>query len=102
VYTGHRLLLGGQYTLPWRAIRLHYDLDVHFRNYRYNNSVLPTDAPNTVRRKDTEVTHLVGLAWPLPYGLTFALDVQLAQDRSNLDVFTFTRNVVTGALIWTY
>src|SRR6185295_6174498 len=32
-YVGHRIVAGGQYTLPWQSLRLRYDLDVHTRVY---------------------------------------------------------------------
>ena len=31
-YFGHRVLAGGQYTLPWAGLRLKYDFDVHLRD----------------------------------------------------------------------
>src|SRR5437660_1779079 len=47
MYYGNRLSFGGQYTLPWWAIRLKYDLDAHLRDYTHKNTVLPTYAPGT-------------------------------------------------------
>jgi hypothetical protein len=38
---GHRLLAGAQYTLPWAAVRVNYDFDVHIRDYRNAHSELP-------------------------------------------------------------
>jgi tetratricopeptide (TPR) repeat protein len=101
-YVGHRLLLGGQATLPWAGIRLRYDFDAHFRDYLHRNTVNPARAPGTRARSDTELTHLVGLTVPLPWDLTLAADYQRIVNRSNLDVFRFERNVFSLALIWTY
>ncbi|HSF01591.1 MAG TPA: hypothetical protein VLA62_01185, partial [Solirubrobacterales bacterium] len=101
-YNGHRLLAGGQYTLPWRGIALRYDYDAHFRSYRYVNSIFPITAPDTVKRSDTEQNHRVGIVVPLPYNLTALAEFQGTVARSNLDVFTFNRNVFSFSLIWAY
>ena len=101
-YIGHRALAGGQYTLPWFDIRLKYDFDVHFRDYLNVNTIFPVAAPGTVKRRDWEYTSLLGIAVPLPYGLTFGLDWQRIWDNSNLDIFSYTRNVVSATLTWTY
>jgi tetratricopeptide (TPR) repeat protein len=104
-YLGHRLLAGFQYTLPWGpwgGVRLRYDFDAHFRDYRHRNTVLPVLAPDTVRRDDREYNHIVGLAIPLPQSLTLLLEYQATVARSNLDVFTFDRNFVSLSLVWSY
>jgi tetratricopeptide (TPR) repeat protein len=101
-YLGHRLLAGAQYTLPWRDVQVRYDLDVHFRDYAHRNTVLPADAPGTVARSDTELTHVLGLSVPLPGRLTLAAEVQLTNNRSNLDAFQFDRTVFSVFLVWTY
>ena len=62
----------------------------------------PVAAPGTVKRRDWEYTSLLGIAVPLPYGLTFGLDWQRIWDNSNLDIFSYTRNVVSATLTWTY
>ncbi len=101
-YRGHRLLAGGQYTLPWRNIRLRYDLDVHLRDYVHNNSLLPTFAPGTRRRADEELTNIVRVELPLPYNFTLAGEYQSTINHSNLAIFDYTRNVVSVILSWTY
>jgi tetratricopeptide (TPR) repeat protein len=101
-YQGHRLLAGFQYTLPWRGLRLNYDVDVHFRSYRHRNTVLPTTAPGTVKRSDTEMNHVVALALPLPGSLTLLAEFQATIADSNLDLFTFDRNFFSLSLIWSY
>lgn len=101
-YFGHRILAGAQYTLPWRGIRLNYDFDVHLRDYRHLHTTLPPDAPNTKERSDTEYTHVVALTVPLPWNFSLVTQYQLTDARSNLDLFTFKRNVVFLFLIWTY
>ena len=101
-YRGHRLQAGAQYTLPWMAIRLKYDFDVHFRDYLNKNTVLPVLAPGTRSRYDTEFTNVVRGELPLPYNLTLAAEYQRTDAQSNLAVFYYTRNVFTVLLSWTY
>jgi tetratricopeptide (TPR) repeat protein len=101
-YDGHRVLAGAQYTLPWAGVRLNYDFDVHLRGYRHPHSTLPADAPNTTRRSDTEYTHVVSVTVPLPRDLALVVQYQVSRARSNLDPFTYNRNVVFVYLVWTY
>ncbi len=101
-YRGHRLLAGGQYTLPWKQIRLKDDLDVHFRDYVHKNSLLPTTAPDTTRRSDTEITNVVRVEVPLPWSLTLSAEYLSSVNDSNLAVFDYTRNVYSLILSWTY
>ncbi len=101
-YAGHRLLAGGQYTLPWKNLRLAYDFDFHIRNYTHRNTVLPRDAPNSRERFDTEANHVVALTVPLPWSLSLVTQFQATQSRSNLDLFAFNRNVVFVYLLWSY
>jgi len=101
-YYGHRLLAGGQYTLPWYGIRLKYDLDVHLRDYVHRNNILPTYAPGTKERFDAEVTNVVRAELPLPYNLTLSAEYQLTRNLSNIEVFHYARNVVSMILSWRY
>jgi tetratricopeptide (TPR) repeat protein len=101
-YVGNRIVAGGQYTLPWYAIRLKYDLDVHFRNYLHTNTLFPTTAPDTVRRRDQEITNIVRAELPLPASFTLAFEYQSTINLSNLAVFQYTRNVYTLMISWSY
>ena len=101
-YHGHRLLAGAQYTLPWRDLRLRYDYDVHFRQYDRRHSLLPLTAPDTIRRNDTEHTHVFRVEQPLPWNLTASAEVQIIRARSNLNLFEFNRNVYSLQLSWQY
>ncbi|MDP2625795.1 MAG: tetratricopeptide repeat protein [Candidatus Rokubacteria bacterium] len=101
-YWGHRLLAGGQYTLPWQGIRLKYDLDVHLRRYDERNSILPTLRPDTVRRKDQEITNIIRVEWPLPANLTLAGEYQSIRNISRLAPFDYQRNVFSMFVTWTY
>jgi tetratricopeptide (TPR) repeat protein len=103
-YIGHRLQLGGQYTLGWwtTETRFRYDYEAHFRIYDHKNSFLPPHLPGTRRRNDTEQIHVFRIEQPLPYNLTLAAEYQLLFDRSNLKVFSYDRNVVAVTLSWQY
>jgi len=120
-YFGNRVLAGGQYTPPWNwlpwqglrkgleGLRLNYDFDVHLRDYRHKNTILPVTAPGTTERFDTEFTHVVGVSLPLPNpvplagsSLSLEANYQRTDARSNLDVFDFTRNFVSLSLVWAY
>ena len=101
-YLGQRFSLGGQYTLPWRAVRLKYDLDAHLREYRNRNSILPTYAPGTKKRQDEEVTNVFRAELPLPRNFTLAAEYQATRTHSNIEVFDFGRNVVSLVLSWSY
>lgn len=101
-YLGHRFSLGGQYTLPWWAIRLKHDLDVHVRDYTEKNFILPSTAPNRKERRDEEITNFVRVELPLPANFTLSAEYQNTRSHSNLAVFDYTRNVVSLILSWTY
>jgi tetratricopeptide (TPR) repeat protein len=101
-YYGHRILAGAQYTLPWKQLRLKYDYDVHVRQYDHRHASLPVAAPGTLRRNDTEHTHVVRVEQPLPWSLTAAAELQAIRSRSNLPIFSFDRNVWSLQLSWQY
>ena len=101
-YVGNRITAGGQYTLPWYAIRLKYDLDVHFRNYQNPNTLFPTSAPGTTRRQDTEIVNIVRAELPLSWSFTLAFEYQSTINMSNLALFDYTRNVYTMMVSWSY
>jgi tetratricopeptide (TPR) repeat protein len=102
MYFGNRLSFGGQYTLPWWAVRLKYDLDVHFRDYTYKNTLLPTYAPGTKWRQDQEMTNIVRAELPLPRNFTLAAEYQVTRSFSNIEVFDYLRNVASVSIIWSY
>ncbi|MBI2215893.1 MAG: tetratricopeptide repeat protein [Candidatus Rokubacteria bacterium] len=101
-YRGHRLVAGVQYTLPWLALRLRYDFDVHLRDYTAVNTILPTTRPRSVRRADEELTNVVRAELPLPWNLTLAAEYLSTINQSNLAVYDYTRNVVSLILSWSY
>jgi tetratricopeptide (TPR) repeat protein len=101
-YLGHRVLLGGQYTLPWAAIRLKYDFDVHIRDYSNTNTVAELTGQAARTRHDAEFTNVVRVEVPMPAGFTLSGEYQSSVNESNVAVFDYTRNVVSVSLTWTY
>jgi len=101
-YHGHRLVTGGQFTLPWGETRLRYDYEIHFRLYPDLQTSLPVTAPNTMTRHDTEQLHAFRVEKPLPDNLTLSAEYQGTFSNSNIEVFNFHRNVFSLILTWTY
>jgi tetratricopeptide (TPR) repeat protein len=101
-YHGHRILFGAQYTLPWQAIRLRYDLDVHIRDYLYGQTLLPSHAFPGPRRRDTELSHTLRVEVPLPANFTLAAEYLSINSHSNIEVFDYRRNVTSLTLSWNY
>lgn len=102
-YLGHRILVGGQYTLPWGAIRLRYDLDAHLREYRNAHTFLPGGcAPCTTERSDQQLTHVISASKDLPGNLTLSVEYLLDMNISNLPLYDYTRNVVSFSVSWRY
>src|SRR2546422_7517632 len=101
-YQGSRYSLGGQYTLPWHAIRLKYDVDLHLRSYTHRNSILPSYAAGSKWREDQEITNVVRAELPLPRNFTLAAEYQNSRVVSNIELFDYTRNVVSLILSWSY
>jgi len=101
-YRGHRVVLGAQATLPWYAVRLKYDADLHLRDYLFAHSLLPSNDPGHRRRRDEELTHVVRMEVPMRGNLTLAAEWLQTLSWSNLDAFEYTRNVVSLTVSWTY
>jgi hypothetical protein len=101
VYNGHRILVGGQFTLPWYGVRLRYDFDAHLRGYTHPNTVLPSNDPG-VRRYDKEYNHSFRVEVPLLWSLTLAAEYLKTINESKLQVFDYNRNVTSLTLSWTY
>ena len=81
-------------------VRLRYDFQVHWREYRSNNGVFPTAAHGTIRRIDIQQVHAALIEKPLPYHLTLSLQYQRTVNDSNLVVYTFIQNIYTATTTW--
>jgi TolA-binding protein len=101
-YTGNRFIAGAQYTLPWWTIRLNGDFDVHLRDYLHKHQIFPVTNPGTVKRFDTEYNFVFTATLPLPYSLSLSAVYQGDWNNSNIDVYTYTRNVGTLLMTWKY
>ena len=101
-YVGNRFLAGFQYTLPWGDMRFRYDLDAHIRDYRHLHTYLPVWVPGTVRRMDRELTHTFSISKDLPWNVTLSLEYLRDRNYSNLDVYDYTRNVISFNASWRY
>ena len=101
-YKGQRIQAGVLYTLPWWALRAKWDFDVHFRQYQNTNLFLPTTKPAQMSRRDQEVNNVFRLELPLPASLTLSGEYQLTHNRSNLQVFDYSRSVLSLILSWSY
>ena len=106
-YVGHRFILGAQYTLPWRDIRLTYDFDLHYRDYLNKNRLLPLNAPGTKERSDQEYTNIVRAEVPLPWFVkdqSFFVTGEYTHKavNSNIDVFSYHRHYAAIYFTWQY
>jgi hypothetical protein len=102
-YRGNRFLVGGQYTLPWKSIRLSYDFDLHLRQYAHFNSVFPVGNPNTVKQHVVEQNHILRAEYPLPHNFTLVADFQANISRANLfEVFYYDRYIGTLSMSWSF
>jgi tetratricopeptide (TPR) repeat protein len=106
-YHGHRFLVGGQYTLPWRDVRLSYDFDLHYRNYLHAHSLLPFSGPGTSERSDHEYTHTARIEVPLPWftrDQAFFVTAEYVRKNaeSNFAVFDYQRNYGAIYFTWQY
>ncbi len=104
-YGGHHFVFGIQYTLPRWDIRLRYDLDFHLRFYTHKNSLVPVEAPGTMRRRDREAFQLFTVAKDFTMKsqpFTAALEYLFDNNHSTLAPYTYNRHVVTGSLTWRF
>jgi len=101
-YTGNRIQIGGDVTLPWQDLSLRMQYDIHWRDYAYPQVLFLDDADQLSRRFDIEHDIFVQLSKALPYNLSAALQYQSIRNTSNIPVYDFTKNVFTMLLTWTY
>ena len=103
-YRGDRLLTGGQLQLPWGKMTLRYDYDVHWRNYKNNQTTaIFTDRDGRLsERDDRQQTHLVQLTQPLPYNFSLTAQYQGIRNKSDIPLYDYTKNAWTLILTWTY
>lgn len=101
-YRGHRLVTGWQVTTPWGNVTLRHDYDVYWRDYKNAQSLFTDEDGILSPRDDRQQTHLVQLIKPLPYNLTFTLQYQRIDNRSDIPVYDYSKDVFTGLVTWNY
>ena len=101
-YTGNRIQVGGDVTLPWQDLSLRMQYDIHWRDYAHPQVLFQDDAGQFSRRSDIEHDIFVQLSKPLPRNLTAALQYQSIRNTSNIPVYDYTKNVFIMLLTWTY
>jgi hypothetical protein len=104
-YSGNRLLLGFQYTLPWYDLQLRYDFDNQWRSYRHRDTLVPRSNPGTKKREDSEGVHSVSLSKDFTVAsqkFNLSLDYLYDNENSNLTTYSFTRHIVLPRLTWRY
>ncbi|MBI5776132.1 MAG: tetratricopeptide repeat protein [Nitrospirae bacterium] len=102
-YFGNRGLLGLQYTLPWKGIRLKYDYDYYNRFYGTPHTIFPVETPDTIKQVVNEQNHVYRIEVPLPHEFTLAFDFQHTLSKANLpQIFNYTRQVGTVSLAWAF
>ncbi len=103
-YEGDRVLTGGQLQLPWGKMTLRYDYDIHWRNYKNNQTTAGFTNQNgqLATRKDRQQTHLVQLTKPLPHNLSLTAQYQGIRNKSNINLYDYSKNAWTMILTWTY
>ena len=55
-----------------------------------------------MKRSDTEVNHVLGLWFPLPHNLALLAELLLTNNNSSIDIYSYTRQVFSLSLVWTY
>jgi len=101
-YSGNRLVTGAQYTLPWGDVRLRYDLDFHWRSHKYDDRLVHELTQKSVKRQDREPIHLFSVSKDFLKDFTGSLEYLFDDNRSNLDLYTYKRHVVTTSLTWRF
>lgn len=101
-YSGNRLQVGGQTTLPWYDVSVRVDYEVHWRAYNHTQVIFLDEGGRLSPRRDTEQDIFIQLARPLFRSLTLALQYQGVLNHSNVPVYGYDKNVFTTLLTYTY
>lgn len=101
-YSGNRLQLGEQTTLPWYDLNVRLDYEVHWRDYNHAQVIFLDDAGQLSPRRDIEQDVFFQIAKALPRNFTLALQYQEVLNGSNIPVYNSNKNVFTTLLTWTY
>ena len=101
-YSGNRLQLGGRAVLPWYDLSVRLDYEIHWRAYNHVQVIFLDDAGQFSPRRDTEQDIFIQVAKALPHNLPLTLQYQSVLNSSNIPVYSYSKNVLTTLVTWTY
>jgi tetratricopeptide (TPR) repeat protein len=101
-YTGNRMQIGGDVSLPWQKLSLRVQYDIHWRAYSHPQVLFANEAGVLSQRYDMEHDIFVQLSKPLPRNLAAALQYQGIRNNSNVPVYDYSKNVFILLLTWIY
>ncbi len=101
-YKGHRLQAGVQTTLPFAGLIVRYDYDRYLRDYKNSQSLFLDDDGRFSRRDDTQQTHTAQLVFPFAEHWSVTAQYQRVKNKSNIPLYDYKQNIITGLLTWAY
>ena len=101
-YKGHRLQAGVQMTLPFAGLIVRYDYDRYLRDYKNSQTLFRDDDGQFSRRDDTQQTHTAQLVFPFAEQWSVTAQYQRVLNKSNIPLYDYKQNVITGLLTWAY
>jgi tetratricopeptide (TPR) repeat protein len=101
-YFGNRFLAGLQYMLPWWDLRYKLDGDLHLRGYTSLHNYLPLATAPALHRWDRDLNVQTSLSKDFANNITVGLEYLYNRAFSNLEVYDYSRNVVTLSVAWKY
>lgn len=101
-YKGHRLQAGVQTTLPFAGLIVRYDYDRYLRDYKNSQTLFLDDDGQFSRRDDTQQTHTAQLVFPFAEHWSVTAQYQRVLNKSNIPLYDYKQNVITGLLTWAY
>ncbi len=101
-YSGNRAQAGLQSTLPFADMIFRYDYDIHFRDYKNDQTLFKDFSGQLSRRLDTQQTHMAQLIYPFNEHWSVAAQYQHVFNKSNVPLYDYVQNVYTGLVTWTY
>jgi hypothetical protein len=100
-YNGHRLEAGLQVRLPW-DLYAGYIFSVHFRDYQNAQTLFLDKDASLSPRYDTQYDHLIQLTKALSEHWLVTAQYSHTNEVSNIPVYDYRKNVVTGLVTWVY
>ncbi len=101
-YKGHRLQAGVQTTLPFAGLIVRYDYDRYLRDYKNSQTLFLDDDGQFSRRDDTQQTHTAQLVFPFADHWSVTAQYQRVNNKSNIPLYDYKQNIITGLLTWAY